>query len=95
MAHQTRIDKHLSTRALFDYGNRQRGERPAPARSDIDPAAIRHALGDTFMLATDFIDEIRLRLAGTRVCAFLGGRSKAQVSTRFGAKRAAHRLQTW
>lgn len=66
-----------SFRALFDYWNRQRGERPAPARSDIDPAAIRHALGDTFMLATDFIDEIRLRLAGTRVCAFLGGRSKA------------------
>ena len=49
-----------------------RGERSAPARSDIDPAAIRHVLGDTFILAADFIDEIRFRLAGTRVCALFG-----------------------
>ena len=70
--------KHASTRALFDYWNRQRGERPAPARSDIDPAAIRHALGDTFMLAADFIDEIRFRLAGTRVCALLGREIKGE-----------------
>ncbi|HEY4983034.1 MAG TPA: PAS domain-containing protein [Pseudolabrys sp.] len=61
--------KHPSTRALFDYWNERRGNRPAPERADIDPAAIRHALGDTFMLAADFVDELRFRLAGTRVCA--------------------------
>jgi hypothetical protein len=61
--------KHPSTRALFDYWNEKRGERPAPERADIDPAAIRHALGDTFMLAADFVDQLRFRLAGTRVCA--------------------------
>jgi hypothetical protein len=61
--------KHASTRALFDYWNEKRGNRPAPERGDIDPAAIRHALGDTFMLATDFVDQLRFRLAGTRVCA--------------------------
>ena len=40
-----------------------------PSAADIDPAAIRHALGDTFMLAADFVDQLRFRLAGTRVCA--------------------------
>ncbi len=61
--------KHPSTRTLFDYWNRRRGNRPAPERGDIDPADIRGALGDTFMLAADFVDELRFRLAGTRVCA--------------------------
>lgn len=61
--------KHASTRALFDYWNEKRGNRAAPERADIDPAAIRHALGDTFMLATDFVGQLRFRLAGTRVCA--------------------------
>lgn len=61
--------KHPSTRAVFDYWNEKRGNRAAPERADIDPAAIRHALGDTFMLAADFVDNLRFRLAGTRVCA--------------------------
>lgn len=61
--------KHASTRAVYGYWNERRGNRPAPERADIDPAAIRHALGDTFMLAADFVDELRFRLAGTRVCA--------------------------
>ena len=60
--------KHPSTRALYAYWNERRGDRPAPDRADIDPAAIRHALGDTFMLAADFVDHIRFRLAGTRIC---------------------------
>ena len=70
--------KHTSTRLLFDYWNRQRGERSAPTRSEIDPAAIRHVLGDTFMLAADFIDAIRFRLAGTRVCALFGREIKGE-----------------
>ena len=57
--------KHASTRALFEYWNEKRGNRPAPEREDIDPIAIRHALGDTFMLAADFVNEQRFRLAGT------------------------------
>lgn len=61
--------KHPSTRRLYEYWTEKRGDRPAPARLDIDPAAIRHELGDTFMLAADFIDQLRFRLAGTRVCA--------------------------
>jgi hypothetical protein len=61
--------KHESTRSVFDYWTERRGDRPAPERGEIDPAAIRHALGDTFMLAADFVDVLRFRLAGTRVCA--------------------------
>jgi len=70
--------KHVSTRIIFDYWNRQRGQRSAPTRSEIDPGAIRHALGDTFMLAADFIDGIRFRLAGTRVCALFGREIKGE-----------------
>ena len=70
--------KHTSTRLIFDHWNRQRGARSAPTRSEIEPAAIRHALGDTFMLAADFIDGIRFRLAGTRVCALFGREIKGE-----------------
>jgi hypothetical protein len=71
--------KHASTRALYSYWNERRGNRPAPERADIDPGAIRHALGDTFMLAADFVDELRFRLAGTRVCALFCREIKGEV----------------
>ncbi len=71
--------KHASTRAVFDYWNKKRGTRPAPARADIDPAEIRHALSDTFMLAADFVDCLRFRLAGTRVCALFGREIKGEA----------------
>lgn len=71
--------KHASTRILFNYWNELRGRRPAPARSDIDPAVIRHILGDTLILAADFADEIRFRLAGTRVCALFAREIKGEV----------------
>jgi hypothetical protein len=61
--------KHAATRELFEYWNRRRGRRRAPARSNIDPADIRRVLGDTFLLTADFLGDIRFRLAGTRVCA--------------------------
>ena len=71
--------KHVSTRTVFEYWNTQRANRPAPERGDIDPAAIRHALGDTFMLAADFADQLRFRLAGTRVCALFGREIKGEA----------------
>ncbi len=71
--------KHASTRAVFEYWNRQRTYRPAPERGDIDPAGIRHALGDTFMLGADFTDQLRFRLAGTRVCALFGREIKGEA----------------
>ena len=73
--------KHSSTRRLFDYWTERRGDRPAPERLDIDPADIRHALGDTFMLAADFVDQLRFRLAGTRVCALFCREIKGEAFT--------------
>jgi hypothetical protein len=82
--------KHVSTRTLFDYWNRRRGRRRALARSDIDPGDIRSALGDTFLLAADFVDEIRFRLAGTRICTLFAREIKARLSIAFGTTRAAN-----
>ena len=70
--------KHSSSRQLYAYWEKQRGTQPAPERADIDPAAIRHALGDIFILAADFVDEQRYRLAGTRVCALFGRELKGE-----------------
>jgi hypothetical protein len=71
--------KHPSTRAVFEYWNKRRGTRPAPDRTEIEPSEIRLALGDTFMLAADFVDELRFRLAGTRVCALFCREIKGEV----------------
>ena len=60
--------KHSSSRELFAYWNEVRGRRPAPERGDVDPGAIRGALGDSFILAVED-GEARFRLAGTRICA--------------------------
>jgi hypothetical protein len=70
--------KHSSSRQLYTYWEEQRGTRPAPDRADIDPASIRHALGDIFILAADFVDEQRYRLAGTRICALFGRELKGE-----------------
>ncbi len=71
--------RHPSTKAVFAYWNERRGLRPAPERADIDPIAIRHALGDTVMLAADFVDQLRFRLAGTRVCALFCREIKGEL----------------
>lgn len=73
--------KHASTRMVFEHWNERRGHRPAPARTDIDPVAVRRALGDTFMLAADFVDRLRFRLAGTRVCALFCREIKGEAFT--------------
>ena len=59
--------KHPATRELFAYWNDLRGPRAAPDRSDINPAAIRDILADTFMLDVDLERRFPFRLAGTRV----------------------------
>ena len=73
--------KHQSTRTVFDYWNAKRGTRAGPARAEIDPAEIRHALSDTFTLAADFTDQLRFRLAGTRGCALFNREIKGEAFT--------------
>jgi hypothetical protein len=86
--------KHPSTRALHAYWNQQRGNRAAPDRADIDPAAIRHTLGDTFMLAADFVDELRFRLAGTRVCALFCREIKGEAFAELWDEDSRERIET-
>lgn len=61
--------KHKASRELYAYWNSLRGEHPAPERSQIDPGAIRAALGDTLILSQERSKDATFRLAGTRVCA--------------------------
>ncbi|HWP27118.1 MAG TPA: PAS domain-containing protein [Xanthobacteraceae bacterium] len=70
--------KTTGNRDLFEYWNKQRGPRLAPERSDIEPEAIRHVLGDTFFLAADTAGSYPFRLAGTRLCALLGRELKTE-----------------
>jgi hypothetical protein len=64
--------KHASSRELFDYWTALRGAQPAPERCEIEPSAIRRALGDVFIIAFDRQAGHPFRLAGTRICALFG-----------------------
>lgn len=70
--------KHASIRELFDHWNERRGGRAMPRRADIDPAAIRRILADTFIVSCDASMGHPFRLAGTRVCALLGRELKGE-----------------
>ncbi|MBS0246069.1 MAG: PAS domain-containing protein [Proteobacteria bacterium] len=70
--------KHPSSQAVYAHWNERRGTRAAPERAEIDPAAIRRALGDTIILAADFVETWRFRLAGTRVCALFNREIKGE-----------------
>ncbi|MGB9364875.1 MAG: PAS domain-containing protein, partial [Xanthobacteraceae bacterium] len=64
--------KQASSRELFGYWAARRGARAAPERGEIEPSAIRRALGDVFILEFDRRSGHPFRLAGTRVCALFG-----------------------
>ncbi len=65
--------KHPSSREFFAYWDEKRGAARAPDRSEIEPAAVRELLGDIFVLSYDSAAGHPFRVAGTRVCALLGG----------------------
>ena len=64
--------KLSTTRELYDYWDRSRGDRLAPDRDDIEPGAIRACLGNTFIVAFDPDGDHPFRLAGTAICALFG-----------------------
>lgn len=70
--------KHPLTKEVFAYWDRCRGTRLMPDRADIEPAEIRRALGDTFILALDSDIGHPFRLAGTRICDFFGQELKGR-----------------
>lgn len=85
--------KHASTRRLFDYWNERRGNRLAPERNEIDPGVIRHALGDTFLLAADFVEQLRFRLAGTRICALFCREIKGEAFAAFWSEESRKSIE--
>ncbi len=67
--------KHPVSRELFAYWDELRGTRAAPERGDLDPAAIRAILADTFVLevtggTAGIGRDFPVRLSGTRLNAF-------------------------
>lgn len=61
--------KHAATQELYAYWNTLRGERTSPERGEVDPAAIRGILADTFILEVDATRRFAFRLSGTRLNA--------------------------
>jgi hypothetical protein len=85
--------KHPSARELYDYWNALRGPRPAPERSEIEPAAIRRALADTFILAYDNGTGHSFRIAGTRLCAAFGRELRGAAFIDLWDQESSHRLR--
>ncbi len=81
--------KNAATRDLYGYWDNLRAGRPAPERVDIDPAAIRRVLGDTFIVEIDRNRTFPFRLAGTRMCALLGQELRGTSLLDRWAERAA------
>jgi hypothetical protein len=71
--------KHKITRDLYAYWQVLRRDRPAPERTEIEPAEIRSILGDTFILEVTDDLACRFRLAGTRICALYGRELKGRA----------------
>ena len=71
--------KHSSTRSLYAYWNERRGTRPAPERGEIEPAAIRAVLGDSFILGHEPPAAPAFRLAGTRICSLFDRELKGEA----------------
>ncbi|UDL94708.1 MULTISPECIES: PAS domain-containing protein [Lichenihabitans] len=81
---------HAVSQELYAYWNTLRGGRTAPERGEIDPAAIRGILSDTFILEVDTptgTPIFPIRLSGTRMNALfldeLKGRSWLSLWDRF------------
>jgi hypothetical protein len=85
--------KHPSARELYDYWNALRGPRGAPERSEIEPAAIRRALADTFILAYDNGTGHSFRIAGTRLCAAFGRELRGAAFIDLWDQESSHRLR--
>ena len=63
--------------ALFQYWNKLRDGRPAPKRTEIEPAQIKSLLTDTFILERDMRGQAVFRLAGSRLCSTFGRELKS------------------
>jgi hypothetical protein len=70
--------RQAATRELFGYWDQLRKDRSAPERAEIDPAAIRNVLADTFLLEIDPGCSFPIRLSGTRLNALFLAEQKGR-----------------
>ena len=61
-----------NTQALYRYWNELRAGRDAPGRSEVDPRRISGSLETMFILESRDDGQMRFRLAGTKLCEWLG-----------------------
>ena len=66
------VMKHKTSKLLYSYWNKVRGDRVTPRRFEIEPAQIAAVLPATFILERVDAETFRYRLAGTRICDFFG-----------------------
>jgi hypothetical protein len=85
--------KHLSNREFFEHWDQARGTSLAPDRSAVTPEAVRHLLGDIFVLSYDPAAGYPFRVAGTRVCARLGRDLKGESFSALFADEARHEIE--
>lgn len=71
--------KHATTREIFSYWSRLRAQRAAPERADIEPAAIRNVLADTFILEVNEERTCPIRVVGARINALFGRELKGEA----------------
>lgn len=64
--------KSMAGLDIYAYWDELRGRKAAPRREDIDPAKLKHHLGDLFILTDNGEETPFFRLAGTRICALFG-----------------------
>lgn len=71
---------HPNTQALYRYWNDLRAGRDAPCRSEVDPRRISGCLETMFILEALDNGQLRFRLAGTRLCEWLGMEARGCVA---------------
>lgn len=88
--------RQQATRELYTYWNAIRRQRSAPDRAEIDPAAIRTVLTNTFMIEADREGRFPLRLSGSRLNALFATELKgASFLELWGGDRANVAAVLW
>lgn len=80
--------------SLKQYWEKLRAGRSAPYRSEIDPRQFEHALENVFILEVIGAQDIRVRLAGMRLCDMMGMEVRGMAPSAFMMPEDRNRLDT-
>lgn len=66
--------KHPKLRQMYEYWDERRGDRPMPARGDVDPVDLRYAIGNIILVdvSDDDPPQFRIRVHGTNLSEQVG-----------------------